>query len=134
MVAKSIICLLHLELFYHVFCRACTALNERVQDSNKQLIQGGGTILLLHSELAHQTFSPMQLGMQECIIHASVEMQQKQERRFCQAILLQLKQNPNQDDKVIPRRRNGNTNVRRLIVLSIFITKHLKFIPVVRLV
>ena len=106
MVAKSIICLLHLELFYHVFCRACTALNERVQDSNKQLIQGGGTILLLHSELAHQTFSPMQLGMQECIIHASVEMQQKQERRFCQAILLQLKQNPNQNDKVIPRRRN----------------------------
>ena len=134
MVAKSIICLLHLELLYHVFGRACTALNERVQDSNKQLIQGGGTILLLHSELAHQTFSPMQLGMQECIIHASVEMQQKQERRFCQAILLQLKQNPNQNDKVIPRRLNGNTDVRRLIVLSIFIIKHLKFIPLVRLV
>ena len=134
MVAKSIICLLHLELLYHVFGRACTALNERVQDSNKQLIQGGGTILLLHSELAHQTFSPMQLGMQECIIHASVEMQQKQERRFCQAILLQLKQNPNQNDKVIPRRLNGNTDVRRLIALSIFIIKHLKFIPVVRLV
>lgn len=63
MVAKSIICLLHLELLYHVFGRACTALNERVQDSNKQLIQGGGTILLLHSELPHQKFSPMQLGM-----------------------------------------------------------------------
>ena len=63
MFAKSIICLLHLELLYHVFGRACTALNERVQDSNKQLIQGGGTILLLHSELPHQKFSPMQLGM-----------------------------------------------------------------------